>query len=495
MPTGVQPTDSLYEMSEVGSDQSSDEENVDFTATSGKYNPGEVESIYNDNEQVPPQRKIQYLLMMAKDCIPGFDVKTTHPYPIFLGRKGWRSILLVTKSVLSQEIRRRKPEARLNIKNKRVEEIEKLLSLWPVSDQKDIDFITAKEMEYRNTLLRKLHDERTERKRKSPQTKLDRLRFILCFHDKKIREAFILSQNTATSEELGGQNSETREPSFYDLIAKKFNDEDFLPKTEALPGLHEDFAKSTLVPKSNYFLTKNNAKEMVDSMKQKVSEIIGRYEQSGNGSNLYDTDTEDDIYEGHPQWGRYNQQRAIRKNGDDRSSFLKNAGSDLLYWWHILDAYDLLHVTTTTTDLSTEHVANYCTSPSTTTQRKKVKLDSNVVDDSESRREPETTIGEADENIQDEDDLDESNNERRETFAYANMTMDIVCSLGELNKTAETYVYGSMIMDIEKLRKEKFVLIKEIVKDKDTMPREYREIMEGRIKEINDSIARMESKM
>ncbi len=51
------------------------------------------------------------------------------------------------------------------------------------------------------------------------------------------------------------------------------------------------------------------------------------------GSNMMDSDNEDnDMCHGHPKWGSFNEERAMRKSGDGRAAFLRFEGSELLYW-------------------------------------------------------------------------------------------------------------------------------------------------------------------
>ena len=124
-------------------------------------------------------------------------------------------------------------------------------------------------------------------------TRDDKLRFILCFEDEAIWQKYVLTQDTFTLAELDGRNSEQKETDFYDLIVEKFNNDEHLTRTEVLPNLHDDFAEEVLVSKSDYTLTRKKAKGLIAQMKPKLLDICQRYEASGNGSNMMDSDNED----------------------------------------------------------------------------------------------------------------------------------------------------------------------------------------------------------
>ena len=213
-------------------------------------------------------------------------------------------------------------------------------------------------------------------------------------------------------------------------------------------------------------MTEKNTKDIISAMKAKLMDIIHRYEQSGNGSNMNDSDTEEVIYEGHPKWGKFNSERAMRKNGDDRGSFLKYHGSDLLYWWHVLDSYDLICFTTA--KLDEKHAAHCYTPPPTTSSRKKAKVARGDVD-AENRNELATNI--------------------------AKFSKDIHVGLSDLNKTMEAYASGKFKNEIESLKEKRFDLRMKLVEKKDDMTEEFKKLLEDHIKKISDSISDLESKM
>jgi hypothetical protein len=99
----------------------------------------------------------------------------------------------------------------------------------------------------------------------------------------------------------------------------------------------------------------------MQDMKPKVREIIRRYNASGNKSDMhrtdFDSDDDHDVMMNEATYGRFNHdwslkraesmhnQELLLKDGDDQSSFLKYKSSALLYWWHVMDEYNLLFFT------------------------------------------------------------------------------------------------------------------------------------------------------
>jgi hypothetical protein len=159
-----------------------------------------------------------------------------------------------------------------------------------------------------------------------------------------------LTQDPKTREELDGRKSDKRPPDFYDLIVERFNDEKWVPHTEAKPEMHEDYADIVDRPKGKYELTRDKVKEVIGGMKPKLHDIARRYEMSGNGSNQhieFDPESGEDrqLTIEDPKFGYYYKHIAASKGGDDRKNFLRHESSDLLYWWDVMQTYDLLHFT------------------------------------------------------------------------------------------------------------------------------------------------------
>ena len=118
---------------------------------------------------------------------------------------------------------------------------------------------------------------------------------------------------------------------------------------------------SSFVPKGKYELTAQKCKDLIQDMKNRLREMIDRYNTSGNGSDMlihdYDSDDECGIIDNESTYGRFNKKRATKRdmksnntglaarNGDDRSSFLRHNPPKILYWGHSMDTYNLLFFT------------------------------------------------------------------------------------------------------------------------------------------------------
>lgn len=76
---------------------------------------------------------------------------------------------------------------------------------------------------------------------------------------------------------------------------------------------------------------------------------VRRYNASGNGSDVADdgyqlseNGSDDEV---HVKWGHFNYDLAMTKGGDNRQNFLSNYPTNVLYWWHVLDNYEVLQYT------------------------------------------------------------------------------------------------------------------------------------------------------
>jgi len=123
--------------------------------------PGDFEIFFSSTENVPSDKQMPYIMMMATDCIEGFNVKEIHPYSVFMTNRklaggGWVRKLNANKDLVVQELKRRDPAAKPNKSNRGADEI--LLLFKPITDPRDIDFIAKKEAEFRQKMLNVLDE-------------------------------------------------------------------------------------------------------------------------------------------------------------------------------------------------------------------------------------------------------------------------------------------------------------------------------------------------
>ena len=61
---------------------------------------------FENDGKVPPAKRNAYIVMVASEAVPGFDVNKTHPYPKFKDLKGYKSLFKQSKETIYQEARR-----------------------------------------------------------------------------------------------------------------------------------------------------------------------------------------------------------------------------------------------------------------------------------------------------------------------------------------------------------------------------------------------------
>eukprot|EP00980_Cylindrotheca_fusiformis_P018380 scaffold6042_cov106-Cylindrotheca_fusiformis.AAC.2 len=105
-----------------------------------------------------PSKQVAYLMLGAAEVIPGFNVRKTHPYSYFFyKKKGYKHVFQANKTLIVQEIKRRRPDAKPNQNNRSNEELmEMLVERWPLSSR-DRAYVIEMEREYRQVLLEALN--------------------------------------------------------------------------------------------------------------------------------------------------------------------------------------------------------------------------------------------------------------------------------------------------------------------------------------------------
>jgi hypothetical protein len=70
------------------------------------------------------------------------------------------------------------------------------------------------------------------------------MRLIMCLTQDDVKSAFLRRADARTRQELDARNSEVRPPTAFELIADRWNDEDFNP-VAPVSNCHEDFLAAT----------------------------------------------------------------------------------------------------------------------------------------------------------------------------------------------------------------------------------------------------------
>jgi len=108
----------------------------------------------NDGKVAPAKRNV-YIVMVASEAVPGFDVNKTHPYPKFKDLKGYKSLFKQSKEMIYQEARRRDPSVSMNANNRSNEDMvgDLATKLGHLLTLEDKEFIAKKESEMRAILI------------------------------------------------------------------------------------------------------------------------------------------------------------------------------------------------------------------------------------------------------------------------------------------------------------------------------------------------------
>lgn len=95
--------------------------------------------------------------------------------------------------------------------------------------------------------------------------------------------------------------------------------------------------------KGEYDLTADKSKAIMQQQKTNLRGIIGKYNASGNGSDMVQhpddrgIGTEKSVFEG-PGW------LGADGDGDDRRNFLGMNSVDILYWWDVMDELNMIFI-------------------------------------------------------------------------------------------------------------------------------------------------------
>jgi hypothetical protein len=250
----------------------------------------------------------------------------------------------VTKDLVSELLRRYAvfgtPKAeQMRPKNKVLSVLYTWLQNNPITDPADVLFLRSEERKFHDSVALAI-EESNNAATQVPAgvifTSTADLRLIHCLMEVDVKESFLARHNVMTREELDGRNSPERPMTWTEAIAAKFNDPTFTPSSEVLPELHGDYEDEIDLRRSNCpcDVTADQVKSWVASHKTKLLLLIGRWELSGNGDGQR--------IEGSASFGMIDTPNHLIFGGDNRSDFLKNERSPLLYFWYMCDKYEIL---------------------------------------------------------------------------------------------------------------------------------------------------------
>lgn len=219
-----------------------------------------IQEYIEDQRELDPDKKVPYILMLARgihENVPmDVDIMNAEPFKTALAFNILkRKPLSLSKALLCQELKRRNPDRKMNVNNKKVDDLFSLLKEDDICDPADIAYIQGETTVYIDNLKRSIDD--VEKKRKDSGGRIeasDRLRYISALDlDGSIREAYMRSQDVMNRQELDARNSVAAAHDFHSLISAKFNNIDWVPKTSVNADLHSYFAEEVACPKRDSY--------------------------------------------------------------------------------------------------------------------------------------------------------------------------------------------------------------------------------------------------
>jgi hypothetical protein len=192
----------------------------------------------------------------------------------------------------------------------------------PIDDHEDVKYIQEKVFDFKSNLIANVSRLELGTTMGANDVvwsgSVPYLRLIHCLLDHvDIRSAYERSLGSAPQSK----------PIVYDILANKWNDENYNPVTEVYPFLHEEFSHEIDIRHSavSHFgiITPENIRNILNAMRIRLGFIVSRWERSKLGEKVAVNGDgaviSDDIFcvDGH----------------DDRSSFLQGDSPYLLYLW------------------------------------------------------------------------------------------------------------------------------------------------------------------
>ena len=317
-------------------------------ADEGTAQPGVLQLYYEDDKCVPPSKRIQCLLTLAVAYLPGFtmDDYDKEPFSHKLFSKCRRDNKPKVGG-FKAEIKRRNPNVGRFTNTKLCDLVKYLQQDDYKLDAVDQVFLQKTFDVYKKSLVDRIEENAINKNKPAEEgavskiTTMDRLRLIEAMLSDAALPLMRSSQEVLNRAALDARNSVHKVQDYFDKVAEVFNSEDFIATTDIVDNLCEELKQSYTIERGTYTMDATKAKEIYYQMKNKLHQIIGNWELSGNGEGQRSDDD--------PNWGScdaYDLQTTGTVNGADRVSFLRDPKEwYLLYFWHRLDQLKLVHFT------------------------------------------------------------------------------------------------------------------------------------------------------
>lgn len=172
---------------------------------------------------------------------------------------------------------------------------------------------------------------------------LPHLRLILCLTEDDCRAAFLRRNVAKTRTEIDEQNSSTRPPTAYELIADRWNSPDFNPTADP-SDCHEDFREAIDCSYDKVKLLRSADPKRVQNFftdyRTHLIRIIRKWEDSGQGEGGRSRSNEVDDGNLEEHFGAL-PERPVEAL-ETRRNFLNGKPSYLLYFWEMADTLQVL---------------------------------------------------------------------------------------------------------------------------------------------------------
>jgi hypothetical protein len=211
----------------------------------------------------------------------------------------------------------------------------------PLQSEADLQFLHNETSRFR-IVIETAEQSTTAGTEKQWRGSIPYLRIIMSLTEDDIKSEFIKHGRNKTRLELDARNSEVREKTVYELIAERWNDENYNPVVPSFM-VHEDFRCQTDCAYEKVKLlspaTGDKVRNVISNMRACLNRIISNWEQSGQGDS------------GVLPENRLSNQHGNLQNRspaalDSRASFLGDGyPSYLLVLWEIADSHQILHHT------------------------------------------------------------------------------------------------------------------------------------------------------
>jgi hypothetical protein len=234
-------------------------------------------------------------------------------------------------------------------KNWKLERLEQFLVELPLTDRDDVEYLRTEVLSFKEA-LQTASSERNYISQSKPWNNNAFLRLAHVLLEDDVKLAFIHRHDCMDQHALDARNHNDRPPTFEEACAEKFNDTSFIPSTVEAPTLHSDYAESfeLLFDEELGPVTPEQVKTRMADTKTKLMIMIDNWERSGNGDGNNKEGTEENCNEDegpivrNDGWGHFPLLRMTYQD-DNRENFLPPGHkSYLLYWWHLMDAEDIL---------------------------------------------------------------------------------------------------------------------------------------------------------